>query len=73
MPYVQFVIPKSSARKDRRLLIFCIMDQWLAKHSISCDKVLAGYEINYHFADPNGLTYFLLAPPELPEKFIIVE
>lgn len=73
MPYLQFIIPKSSARKDQRQLIFYIMEQWFTDYRIEYNRDLAGYEINYHFKNPNELTYFLLTPPELPEKFKIVE
>lgn len=72
MAYVQFTIPNTGVRKFIRMQILGAMDAWMKIHDVFFEKDIAGYEINYHFANPQDLSFFCLNPPDLPQNYKIV-
>jgi hypothetical protein len=75
MAYIQFTIPSSEhnpLRKLRRMQILGAMEAWSKIYDIKFEKDIVGYEINYHFANPQDLSFFLLNPPELPRKYSVI-
>ena len=72
MAYIQFTVPNNSLRKMIRMQILGAMLNWLTYYEIKFEVDLAGYEINYHFTNPLDLSFFLMNPPDLPMKFVVV-
>lgn len=73
MAYLQFTIPNTPMRKVQRMHILGAMEAWFKLYNIKFEKDIAGYEVNYHFANPQDMSFFLLNPPELPRKYEIVD
>jgi hypothetical protein len=72
MSYVQFIIPSGPMRKAKRMVVLSQMLTWLTYYEIKFEVDLAGYELNYHFTNPVDLSFFIMNPPDLAEKFAVV-